>query len=60
VLTIVSTVLLPASVILGFFGTSNLQSVPFLTSTGGFVLMVVSVLAVCIGALYIFRHRGWF
>ncbi|MGZ3714289.1 MAG: magnesium transporter CorA family protein, partial [Ktedonobacterales bacterium] len=59
VLTIVSTVLLPASVILGFFGTSNLQSVPFLTSTGGFMLMVVSVLAVCTTALYIFRHQRW-
>ncbi|HEX8032483.1 MAG TPA: magnesium transporter CorA family protein [Ktedonobacterales bacterium] len=59
VLTLVSTVLLPASVILGFFGTSNLQSVPFLTSTGGFMLMVVTVLAVCTTALYIFRHQGW-
>jgi magnesium transporter len=59
VLTIVSTVLLPASVILGFFGASNLQNVPFLTSAGGFVLMVVSVLVVSIGALYLFRRLGW-
>ena len=59
VLTIVSTVLLPASVILGVFGTSNLQHVSFLTSTGGFVLMVVSVLAVSLGTLYLFRRQGW-
>jgi magnesium transporter len=59
VLTIVSTVLLPASVILGFFSASNVQTVPFLTSAGGFVLMIVSILAVSLGALYIFRRQGW-
>jgi magnesium transporter len=59
VLTIVSTVLLPVSVILGFFGTSNLQNVPFLTSAGGFVLMVVSMLVVTVSTLYIFRRLGW-
>lgn len=59
VLTIVSTVLLPASVILAFFSTSNVPNVPFLTSMLGFVLMVVSVLAVCVGTLYVFRRQGW-
>lgn len=59
VLTIVSTMLLPASVILGFFGTSNLQNVPFLTSAAGFVLMLVSILIVSLGTLSIFRHQGW-
>ena len=59
VLTIVSTVLLPASVILGFFSASNVQTVPFLTSAGGFVLMIVSILAVSLSALYIFHRQGW-
>jgi magnesium transporter len=59
VLTIVSTVLLPASVILGFFSASNVQTVPFLTSAGGFVLMILSILAVSGGALYTFRRQGW-
>jgi magnesium transporter len=59
VLTIVSTVLLPASVIIAFFSASNVQNFPFLTGAGGFVLMVVSVMAVSLGALYIFRRQRW-
>lgn len=59
VLTIVSTILLPASVILGFFGTSNLQNVPFLAQFPGFVLMVVSVVAVMVSVLVLLRRQGW-
>jgi magnesium transporter len=58
-LTIVSTVLLPNSVIVGFFGTNNLQTIPFLAQSGGFVLMLFAIAAVSGGILAVFFRRGW-
>lgn len=58
-LTIVATVLLPASVILGFFGTNNLQGLPVLTQVPGFFLMVAIIVVVSAGNLLTFRAKGW-
>ncbi|HEU5438695.1 MAG TPA: magnesium transporter CorA family protein [Ktedonobacterales bacterium] len=58
-LTIVSTVLLPASVILGFFGTNNVQEVPLLVHTPGFFLMLGSIMAISVAILLAFRAKGW-
>jgi len=57
-LTIVSTVLLPAGLILGFFGTS-FDGLPLYTPAA-FGLMLVALLAVPAGILAAFRRHGWF
>lgn len=57
VLTIVSTILLPTSVIVSFFSTS-FQRMPFY-SIGGFVVMLVLIVAVSGGILFAFRRQGW-
>ena len=57
VLTIVSVTLLPASVILGFFGTS-FES-PRLGTPAGFIIMVGLILMTTVGALVLFKRRGW-
>ena len=59
ILTIVSTTLLPASVILGFFGTNNIQALPILTQPAGFALMVSCILLISALILWTFRHKGW-
>jgi magnesium transporter len=56
-LTIVSTVLLPAGVILGLFGTEF--DSPRLGTSGGFAAMVASIVLVTALALAYFRRRGW-
>ncbi len=58
-LTIVATVLLPASVILGFFGTNNIQGVPLLTQLPGFFLMLAAILVISVTILLTFRAKGW-
>jgi magnesium transporter len=58
-LTVVSTVLFPLTVILGFFGASNLDAVPALTGKEGFIAMIMSCLLVFVVILAIFRRRGW-
>src|SRR5918995_5262772 len=57
VLTIVSVTLLPASVILGFFGTS-FES-PRINTTGGFIVMVALIVLTTLGSLVLFTRRGW-
>ena len=57
VLTIVSVTLLPATVILGFFGTSFDE--PLLTTEVGFVAMLVLIVLTTVGALLLFRRWGW-
>jgi magnesium transporter len=57
ILTIVSVTLLPASVILGFFGT-NFDS-PRIGSTGGFIVMMALILLTTAGSLVLFTRRGW-
>jgi magnesium transporter len=58
VLTVVSTVLLPITVIVGFFGTS-FNGVPLLHSPVGFVVMVAAIVAVLGIALSIFYRGHW-
>jgi len=57
VLTIVSATLLPASVILGFFGT-QFES-PRLGTPTGFIIMVALIMLTTVGALVLFKRRGW-
>jgi len=57
-LTMVSTTLLPATVILGFFGT-NFQGMP-LYEPFEFWLMLVSIVVVSALILGLFHRRGWF
>ena len=57
ILTIVSVTLLPASVILGFFGT-EFQS-PQINSTGGFIAMMALIVLTTMGSLLLFARRGW-
>jgi magnesium transporter len=56
-LTVVSTVLLPASVILGLFGT-QFEGVPLYTSAA-FVVMVLLTVVVTGTILLAFYRRGW-
>lgn len=57
VLTIVSVLLLPATVILGFFGTSFQE--PSITSEAGFVVMILLIVLTTGGALLLFHRWGW-
>ena len=57
VLTIVSVTLLPASVILAFFDASF--DSPRINTATGFVVMVVLILLTTVGALVLFKRRGW-
>lgn len=57
VLTIVSTVLLPASLIVGIFGTS-FEGIP-LYQPLGFVAMLAAIVVVTAAALLFFKHRKW-
>lgn len=57
-LTVVSTVLLPTTVILAFFGT-QFKSVSGVYSTNAFVLMVLIILVMTSGILLAFHRQGW-
>ena len=59
VLTIVSTMLLPTSVILRVLRHEQPAERPVPDDAAGFVLMLVSILIVSLGTLSIFRHQGW-
>lgn len=58
VLTIVSTTLLPLTVIIAFFGTS-FRSLPELYSGGGFIAMLFIASTVTSGILLAFHRKGW-
>ncbi|MCM8748395.1 hypothetical protein NET02_04495 [Thermomicrobiaceae bacterium CFH 74404] len=57
ILTVVSTMLLPAAIILSFFGTS-FEGLPLYSETA-FWVMVASIALVIILALLMFRRWGW-
>jgi magnesium transporter len=57
VLAIVSTMLLPATVILGFFGTQFEN--PPISTTAGFIVMVILIVLATAGALILFSRWGW-
>lgn len=59
ILTMVSTILLPATLIFTFFSTDNIQDIPFFTHRIGFLLMVVSVISISVMILWRFRNKGW-
>lgn len=57
VLTVVSTVILPMTLVISFFGTS-FKNVP-IYNLGGFIALIV-ILAVLVGGILgIFRRQGW-
>jgi magnesium transporter len=58
-LAVVSTVLLPATLIVGFFGTSFPQ-LAFLHSTGAFLLMIAVLIAVPSAVMITLRARRFF
>jgi magnesium transporter len=59
ILTIVSTILLPSTLIFTFFSTQTIQTIPLLTHRAGFLLMILSVICVSVIILWRFRHKGW-
>ena len=59
ILTMVSTVLLPSTLVFAFFSTNSIQDIPILTHRLGFLLMVASVICISVMILWRFRHKGW-
>jgi len=58
VLTIISTVFLPLSVITGFFGM-NFQYIPGATWEYGMLAILLMMVAVSVGMLWVFKRRKW-
>jgi magnesium transporter len=58
VLTIISTIFLPLSVITGFFGM-NFRYLPWLDSEYGAVGATMFMIAVAVGMLWVFRKNKW-
>jgi magnesium transporter len=58
VLTIISTVFLPLSVITGFFGM-NFQYIPGATWEYGMLAILLIMVAVSAGMLWVFKRRKW-
>lgn len=56
-LTMVSVILLPMTIILGFFGT-NFET-PSFTSFSAFMIMVVAITLITVTILLLFRRLGW-
>ncbi len=59
ILTIVSTILLPSTLIFTFFSTQTIQTIPILTHQVGFFVMIMSVICVSAVILWRFRQKGW-
>jgi magnesium transporter len=59
ILTVVTTLLAPATVIGGIFGM-NFESIPFLHHPHGFIYTVVIMFSISIVMLLYFRKKGWF
>jgi magnesium transporter len=59
VMTIVTCLLAPATVIGGIFGM-NFDRIPYLHNEYGFWIAVAGMLIIPIGMIYVFRRRGWF
>jgi magnesium transporter len=58
VLTIISTIFLPLSVITGFFGM-NFTHLPLLHDPSGVILTTLSMIVVAVGMLWFFRRSKW-
>jgi magnesium transporter len=59
VLTVVSTISLPAVVITGFYGM-NVKGIPFSDSSLGGIIVAGLITASTLGLLVLFRKLGWF
>ena len=59
VMTIVTCLLAPATVIGGIFGM-NFDKIPYLHNQYGFFIAVGLMLLVPVWMIYTFKHRGWF
>jgi magnesium transporter len=59
VMTIVTCLLAPATVIGGIFGM-NFDAIPYLHNEYGFWIAVGTMLIIPIGMIMVFRKRGWF
>lgn len=59
ILTVVTTLLAPATVIGGVFGM-NFDKIPYAHHPHGFTIAVVSMLSVSVLMLFFFRKKGWF
>lgn len=59
ILTMVSTILLPSTLIFTFFSTDSIQDIPIFTHLIGFLLMIASVIGVSLVVIWRFRHKGW-
>jgi magnesium transporter len=59
VMTIVTCLLAPATVIGGIFGM-NFETIPYLHNQNGFWIAVGTMLIIPVGMIWIFRRRGWF
>ncbi len=57
-LTIISTVLLPINMLAGIYGM-NFAHIPFLRSPWGFWAAIGVMLAIAVGMLGYFTHKGW-
>jgi magnesium transporter len=58
VMTIISTIMLPLSVIAGIYGM-NFENMPELKTRYGYLLTLGVMLLVALGLLYYFWRRGW-
>jgi magnesium transporter len=59
VMTIVTCLLAPATVIGGIFGM-NFDKIPYLHNNYGFFIAVGLMLLIPIWMIYVFKKRGWF
>jgi magnesium transporter len=59
ILTIVSAITLPFGLIAGLLGM-NVGGLPGTQDPHGFVIVIVLMLAIAVGELWYFRHKGWF
>ena len=59
ILTVVTTILAPATVIGGIFGM-NFDRIPYAHHPHGFAIAVVSMLSISVLMLFFFRKKGWF
>lgn len=59
ILTIVSTIMLPLTLISGIFGM-NFAGIPLSEAPGGFWILTGTMALIGLGMTYYFRRRGWF
>ena len=58
VLTIVSTIILPLTLITGIYGM-NFDDIPEIHIPGGYYICIAFMIAIVVGQLWLFRRLGW-